>query len=762
MKLKALSILSAFLMVLGSCNDEQVVKVVENPVRTGEEINFGSYLPDQSKIETRTFYGDAVETGGLYNNGYFPVYWEDGDQITILCPEASNGTRVDYEITPMEGNEYTSTDVTKVDQDKAGLQWGNADVHHFYAFYPAQAVREGDDNPTDGVVTVNIPAEQNPVRWEKDEDGTLVGIGNTDYAYMWAYAEVDRDTLEQGTPIPLKFEPMSTVLEITVNGPISGKIAISSINVNSIDETGTGEANTILTGEVKCDIKAATTSENHQAKCEAAGDMNAVRNRIYISLYGAEKDASGNDTYPVLEPGDKLRVYAYLLPKDEDILKGRLQISVSPVNQANKIKTLETADVKAHAINRVNLPALDAESASGGHTDINYWMSSLDPDIYLTELSWPGSKMSMATYENDNNYFLQSSSLTEQFELGVRAFDLQTIVRNTGNPFNPNYEMYVATENQLQGTPITTLQNALKELTTCLRTAKEEGKLQETVFVNLSYSVPRFKLDFGFGDLGDLFRNEPEWKNRLISTLNNWANEEYVDVYGRKEGEVVTANTTLGDVAGKIVLRVHIKETDAYSKFDSQLPAQLVCYNDPYNESPVSMSWGIPETTNGLQLLYQEATRIDNGGGILDLTDFDGTAQTKKDQVAAIVQESVQQYNTNEEHNIWYMMDLGGYYYAAAVGGLFGERCNSVGVAEDLTPHFFQYFNTREQNASLGTVYMNFADNNPDYGAKYGCDYLIQTIIDNNFSFPLRTRPGTSSSSRAVPVQANSDPNKWD
>ena len=751
MKLKALSILSAFLMVLGSCNDEQVVKVVENPVRTGEEINFGSYLPDQSKIETRTFYGDAVETGGLYNNGYFPVYWEYGDQITILCPEASNGTRVDYKIIPMEGNEYTSTDVTKVDQDKAGLQWGSADVHHFYAFYPAQAVREGDDNPTDGVVTVNIPAEQNPVRWEKDEDGTLVGIGNTDYAYMWAYAEVDRDTLEQGTPIPLKFEPMSTVLEITVNGPISGRMAISSINVNSIDETGTGEANTILTGEVKCDIKAATTSENHQAKCEAAGDMNAVRNRIYISLYGAEKDASENDTYPVLEPGDKLRVYAYLLPKDEDILKGRLQISVSPVNQANKIKTLETADVKAHAINRVNLPALDAASASGVQTDINYWMSSLDPDIYLTELSWPGSKSSMATVSYNNNYYMQSSSLTDQFNLGIRAFDLQT--KAYRESIFSNYERIdVTIETQLNTASITPLKNALAELAECLQKAEDANKKQESVFVNISYAAPKV--------LGEVLANEDNWRDNLIRFFNDWTNNR---VY---TGEI-NANTTLKDVAGKIVLRIKVKDENVYNGFNTRLPAQLVSYNQPCAimddvTTLAPMSWGTAANVNGLQLLYQDASRLDDGGGIFDLTTFDGTINSKKEQVQAIVEASVQHYNANQAHNIWYMMDLGGYFYSSNIGGLFGEHYNSEGVSEQLTPHFFQYFNTRKQNASLGTVFMNFADNLQDYGAKYGCDYLIQTIIDNNFSFPLRTRPGTSTYSRAVPVKINSDPNKWD
>ena len=35
---------------------------------------------------------------------------------------------------------------------------------------------------------------------------------------------------------------------------------------------------------------------------------------------------------------------------------------------------------------------------------------------------------------------------------------------------------------------------------------------------------------------------------------------------------------------------------------------------------------------------------------------------------------------------------------------------------------------------------MNFADKQSDSGAKYKSDWLIQTIIDNNFKFALRKK----------------------
>lgn len=442
-KVKFLSILAASSLFLGSCSDDQNgASVVENPVKGGEEIIFGSSLT-KSQIETRTIYGDEETEGGDYNHGYFPVYWEDGDNITILCPQASNGTRVDYTITPLEDDKTTSADVTKLYPDKAGLQWGAKDEHEFFAFYPAEAIR-GEAVPDDGIVTVNIPVEQDPVRWEPQADGkTWVGIADTYYAYMWAYNKVKKSETPQGRAIPLPFKPMTTVLEITVNGPKSGSQAVSQVTVTSVAPASADNPNTILSGEIKCNIRAA--AEGGKAICEAAGNMNEVRNRISVNLYNAK----GDGKYPTLSAGEKLKVYVSIMPKDESIEKGNLKVTVAGVNTPAKEKTLQTATIIAHAINKVSLPALDA---TGSQTDINYWMSNLDPDIYLTELSWPGSKMSAITYEKGvddvfligdvHNGYTQRNTLTEQFELGVRAFDFPTVY--SGNSIELGRETYTS------------------------------------------------------------------------------------------------------------------------------------------------------------------------------------------------------------------------------------------------------------------------------------------------------------------------------
>ena len=720
MKAKSLTVAIVSILLLGSCSDNATDNV-RQPVETGEEILFGSSLPSTTQVQTRTIYGEEVTTGGEYGNGYFPVYWDNNDTIAIFCPQASNGTRVDYIITPGQGDmANTSTAVTKVPTYDAGLQWGSQAVHDFYAFYPASAAKDGKD---DGVVTVNIPVEQNPVRWEKDanDPNTLVGVGNTDLAYMWAYAQVDKTQLDQGDPISLAFEPMSTILEITVNGPTSGQMTVSSINVTSVAPAGT-DANTVLTGDVECDIRAAASGG--KAECTAVGDMHSVRNRIYISCYNSE-----TQSFPTLGPGQKLKVYAYLLPKDDNIDKGTLQVTVSPLNQGVKTKTLNTADVVAHAVNKVNLPALDAD---GTGTDVNYWMSSLNPDIYYSELSIPGSKQSAVSsyYDTGLTYYYQRTSLTQQFNLGIRAFDFKTFVDRGilgwGDP-----TLVVGIEQTLQGTwsSIENLVTALKELEDCLDAAEAElgEKMQESVFVNIAYSASRFMQD------GIPVDDERDWITLLTETLNQYnGNRIYLDE--------INSETTLGDVKGKIVLRVRVNNESVFDGIETQMPAQLVCYSLPFQTEAIPMSWGTSSNANGLKLLYEEASRIKQNDTWFDISAFDGTVDSKRTQVDSILDASVALYNANNNHDTWFFIDLGGHYYNTGIGGIFSTS-DTEGFTEDNMPYFFNYLQTRGQDASFGVVLLNFADNDVDYGQKFGTVNVLQTVIDNNFRFQLRTRP---------------------
>ena len=164
MKKIVLSIFSVVALVaMNACKDDS--GFIENPVQTGDEITFGSSLPED--IQSRTIYGtpDAEKK-------VFPVYWEDGDEIAIYCPQASMpATKLArYRISAPTTEPYSSTATAVTRIGDAGLQWGSDenDLHKFYAFYPSSGV-EGTE--ATGLFDLEIPVNQKVNKFYQDESG---------------------------------------------------------------------------------------------------------------------------------------------------------------------------------------------------------------------------------------------------------------------------------------------------------------------------------------------------------------------------------------------------------------------------------------------------------------------------------------------------------------------------------------------------------------------------------------------------------------
>ncbi len=710
----------ALTAMLSGCADENLDNTVKNPVKSGEEIMFGSELSGdadviEAKPGTRTVYGDRNKNG-------VPVYWEaDGtDEIAIFCNQASQPANhlVNYKITPDETNHEIAASVAKVNPSEAGLQWGDLDTEHrFYAFYPASAVEGSAEEDKTGQITANIPVTQQVQEWRKgtfessdtEFNGRTVyfGLPNMDYAYMYAYNAVTPSEVEKSQAINLQFHNLVTVLDITVQGPSSGTATITNINVDAIE----GEK-PILTGDFTCNIR--NTETGVIGTCDPVGDFNEERGRISIPCYDKK-----TGQFIQLGPNELLNVKAYIIPQDKNtVTKRTLRVTVSLLNGAPCRKTLQTADVTPHKINRVILPPLTI----GG---TNYWMSSLDPNIYVSELSLPGSKMSYLTSANRANIVYQNATIEEQLMDGVRAFIFHTQRMSNG-------ELRIS----VNGSPLsTTLKGALSEIATFLKEAESKGKKQETAFVLVTYS----------GGNG----SEKDWMTALQNTVNECAGD--YDTYRIFDKEM-TPDVTLGDVAGQIILKANYN-SDAMISGAGTAPLMYTKWEVPYVEGGLPMTWGNPNSAANLWWLYQEVTSV------LDTDkneNNDYTAEaTKAEKIAnikAIFQKSVDAYNNDTSHKTWFMNDLGGYYcwetreWAAFIP-YWQEHTDTKALATDMNSLGVSELQNRTENAGLGLVYMNFADKQEDSGALYKSDWLIQTIIDNNFKFALRKKGSSTTPS---------------
>lgn len=705
---------------LSSCSDDSLDngKTVVNPVQTGDEIIFGSSLSDNANmIESRTVYGDRTTTG-------VPVYWEEdgSDEIAIFCNQASQPANhlVHYKVMPEtedlnkdgKPDKHQAHSVTKVNTAEAGLQWGDPDTEHrFYAFYPASAVKGSTEENATGQITANIPVMQQVQEWREgtfdtsdpDFNGKKVyfGLPNMDYAYMYAYQAVTPSKVSKDEAIDLNFKNLVTVLDITVQGPQSGTATITNINVDAIDGK-----QPILTGDFTCNIRNASTGAT--ATCTPVGSFNEERGRISIPCYDKK-----TGRFIQLGPDELLNVKAYIIPQDEEntVVKQSLRVTVSLLNGAPCKKTLETAAVAPHRINRVILPKLEV----GG---TNYWMSSLDPDIYVSELSLPGSKMSYLTKANGANIVYQNATIKDQLLDGVRAFIFHT--QRMGNG-----ELRIS----VNGSPLSkTLKNALKEIATFLKDAEFESKEQETAFVLVTYS----------GGNG----SQKDWMTALQNTVNECADD--YDTYRIFDKEM-TPDVTLGDVAGQIILKANYNSDDMIAGAGTA-PLMYTLWNTPYVEGGLPMTWGNPNSTANLRWLYQEVTSVKDDRRGCGHGSAEATKEQKEAYIKQIFSESVEAYKNDTSHKTWFMNDLGGYYFYQTEGflGIHRDHEDPEGLATDMNNLGVSELQNRAENASLGLVYMNFADKQKDSGARYKSDWLIQTIIDNNFKFALRKKGSTT------------------
>lgn len=723
---------AAAAIALIGCKDDVVVEKTVTPAQTGDEITFGSSLTDIEE-QTRTIYGDEPE------NGAYPVTWEEGDQIAIYCPEASNGNMVYYKVTPDGKDASHSSAVTKVNPDQAGLQWGQAEDHHFSAFYPANRIVDLQN----GKITAEIPVEQTPLSWKStsnDTGGTTyTGVANTDYAFMWAYNTHKKSA---GGDVALNFKPWVTILDVEIKGPETADAAIKMSSVQLVSTTGE-----TLNGQFTMDFTAVETNREAYPTYEQAGNPASTRSYITIQLFDREK----ND-YITLRHGDKIVVRFYLLPKDvnyDTSARQDLQLRVTPYNSAVLVRTLNAAagsdegpqegGILAHKVNKVILPSVS-------QTGPNYWMSSLDPNIYVTELSLPGSKMSYQTAENvsgRNAVYYQDLSIADQVTNGIRAFQIQTASTNNV----PWYESGSASDQVLYMTVAgnktdTRFKDIVREIATGLKNAEAAGKNQEYAFILLTAALGECE---GYGPVLNRTDGDLAWMDAIRNELAEMTTD--AETYRLYTGEI-TPTTTIDDVKGHIIIKVNYNNDNMGNHLseNDRIPAMFAKWgvfddvSTPFTETSAyainSMRWGTSHNVNNgaLQWFYHEATSVgyNNNGG-------EETYDQKIGNIEDMWNRSVGYYNSNSDHSMWFLNDLGGCY----VNGGYSSDESQRGVdawTQEVGPYATRLLQNRTEDATLGIVLINYANPKNDYSGN-----LIQTIINNNFSFQLRTRGSSQS-----------------
>lgn len=516
------------------------------PVETGSEIRFGAIL--DTEISSRTHYGPETTADG---KSVWPIYWnypDNLDQIFIYSPEGCEGrNQAVYTVHPENDTQTTAAEITK--NGDFGVQAGTAEKYNFYGMYPASAVTAKAEN---GIIKATLPASQSVTFAGTEANPTDIVPTNSqvgDYQYLTTpdmssclMTAVNNDVvLEADKAVSLNFTPFSSVIDITIPGPVNnntiterGDCAVTSVMI--IAEGGH------IAGDFSYDFTKPTLEEALQFGANA-------RDSIVVSTLGT--DANGNMTGIPLANNNTLRLQAFLLP-DPNVTKLTVQVFTSDAQIWTKV--LDMTNFQPRQIHKVILPKLNFDEAK---FDYSRWISQLDPRIYISEISLPGSTSSFSwVLGSTSSDKLQTIRVAEQFKAGIRVFRCHVWLYDMPGADGQSPSFGINIDGQTYVRP-------LGEVVEQLYNIMEQEHSDEFCVLMIS----DYKQTIETGSTATDYEGKPvptspgnaTWNNdngktfyeRFKVISQKWENEGWVPAH-------VDANTTIADVKGKVIVKLQL------------------------------------------------------------------------------------------------------------------------------------------------------------------------------------------------------------
>jgi lipoprotein len=456
------------------------------PAEQGDEVEFIVGAPSRTMYANDQW--DATSNQELYWGNYVT---SEKDRIRVFCGQAARkvGTYTIETLANVTGQgSNIAGGVTR--EGDAGVQWGQEGAHTFYAFYPAENAGQtlGADGKT---IQATVLPGQSPKTFRAVINGTTYEDANTlstvaanktaavdnqtnifcqpdmENAVMVAKTEMSAEQF--GQKVPLHFNVIADVLDITVNGPIvpnqlAGNAAGQSRDFISIyDVSVVHKDGKPIVGTFNLDMSTSTatniTNGSSRILLQLAQTGSDGKRQVPVLFARVTKSKDENGKPIGLDPAtevDHLRVRAFLAPGVVKNLN-ELQIVVSTdcgdytqdlgdytVEQDANAGNADGTQMVAGKIHRIKLGYF---MERGKQFQYDRWMEQLDPTIFINELSIPGTWHSTdADYQGEGNI-----TIVDQYNKGLRAFETHATCvlgvptlsnQTTGNPsssVSPSY-----------------------------------------------------------------------------------------------------------------------------------------------------------------------------------------------------------------------------------------------------------------------------------------------------------------------------------
>lgn len=654
-------------LVLSSCTKDETGE--ENPIG-GNEINFGM-------VDTRTIYGDQQ------SDKSWPVYWSAGDQIKIYCAQTPQGSAV-Y-ATDGDGTS-PAANISKTTNPLTWNEQGGVD-HTFYAIYPVSDKITVDEN---GIA--NFPINRNQKATVTTTNGyeqNVVATADMTNQYMVATSAVNPAELSDGT-VWLGFKPIMTTLDVVITAADGDQNSASAARV-----TGISIASTITTNSAASKENFYYDIAGGAITSKGATSTGSATEQTFVNLV----DANGNASYVDMANGKTLTITVFLPPMSEEVaalLKRKVKVRVHATGNTELVASLKTNDASTDAWTtqlapgskrKVKLPAIPTTAQYAG----NNWITPLDGDIYVSQMSIPGSHDAatgeeMATIVGDIFASTQEQTLQTQWDLGVRAFDLRPAI----------YDAIIGSTNELW------LYHGMTRVSVSWATA------MNTLQANLTKNPGEFAIV--------LFRHEDE--GTLGKNTNSDDFNTYMTNYINANSSWIVdwkPDLTIDECRGKIILISRFSGSWSYGCFTGW------SHDAAGTTTTLQNADKSQSATMYVQDYYNPSGHDTKWTSIQKYLDISKTFHTDAAKV-----------------NHWMINHCSGY-----VGTSTSSTYRSNAAAQN--PKLIEYISSDEWEGSTGIMLFDYSGASLSNGLLTGNvevygDVALQAIIDNNYKYRMKRK----------------------
>lgn len=675
-------ILSVLAIAFASCSEDEVIDN-NGQNHVAGDILFGLSLPEAS---SRTVYGDEDKV-----NNAFPIYWVNGDKVQIFSPQALEGRRnAEYQVSVDKPKNFADN-LTKTGD--YGVQWGtgytvdgNPGYHDFYSLYPSGNYTLSTDGTKAENITIN--SMQNVVVND--------GVVKSDMEDCLMYAKTTG--VKKGETVNLQYNPITTALMITV------KVAEN--------QTGTDPDNfTIQSVKLEADAEIAGTFSLNVQNGTFGGFVDGKSSKTIQ----ADIVSPSTGGYHVIKNGESFTIPLFLAPTDKTLNVQKWKISVVANNNAytktlNINKTLEPGQ-----IHKIVLPEL---APAATDWDITKWMTYIPRNVYLSEVSIPGSWNSL------NPDFQSETSISKQYANGVRAFHLDARWKADYNGWGvstsedkfSNFELSVANGGGTRevgtvlgiGTAPRVMKSDAPTFVSCL--SEITTKIQPDEYMVLFCSFAQ-----------DSYNNVDYIGNTWLQAISDACKDNEV-IY---DGSSINPNTLVGDVLGHVIVIVNCeneisKETlpENSKCLFCHIPNHLTGDYFPASGFKSDNLHSSSSSTAAISMAVSQAQITSSTGSAISdgVRGYYPSFDERTRVVNAILDWSKNNYGTaNYAHDKWVYLGLGG--NTASSKSSTGDN----GTASNVATTYSKLLNDRIASMGnngvsyypIGIVYLNNATSNP-------------------------------------------------